>query len=202
MYYYSCSLQLWSATLSVVSSGICHRNKVNSIARLYQAPCLKDSMITISTSKNTRENHEYRSNNIHFWDYRAVCSALCGHTQLLTGLNHTFNASSRILAPDNYCRELIGIIIWQTCLVDTSRAAIARQEVCWQHGGWTIVVSVLIWRWMIFNSRLFHCKKQRCIFLKLVHCLNFFITNFVLFYSCTCWKRSAIHICNIHVFWM
>ena len=31
-----CSLALFSATVSVVSAGICHRNKVNSIAWLYR----------------------------------------------------------------------------------------------------------------------------------------------------------------------
>ena len=42
-----CSLELCSATHSMASSGICHRNKVNSIAWLYRGPWLEDSIIII-----------------------------------------------------------------------------------------------------------------------------------------------------------
>ena len=43
-----CSLALCSATVSVVSAGICHRNKVNSIAWLYRKAQPKDSIIYIT----------------------------------------------------------------------------------------------------------------------------------------------------------
>ena len=39
-----CSPELCSATVSVVSAGICHRNKVNSIAWLYRRAQPKDSI--------------------------------------------------------------------------------------------------------------------------------------------------------------
>ena len=42
-----CSLALCSATVSVVSAGICHRNKVNSIAWLYRRAQPKDSILYI-----------------------------------------------------------------------------------------------------------------------------------------------------------
>ena len=43
-----CSLALCSATVSGVSAGICHRNKVNSIAWLYRKAQPKDSIIYIT----------------------------------------------------------------------------------------------------------------------------------------------------------
>ena len=43
-----CSLALCSATVSVVSTGICHRNEVNSIAWLYRRAQPKDSIIYIT----------------------------------------------------------------------------------------------------------------------------------------------------------
>ena len=43
-----CSLALYSATVSVVSAGICHRNKVNSTAWLYRKAQPKDSIIYIT----------------------------------------------------------------------------------------------------------------------------------------------------------
>ena len=43
-----CSLALCSTTVSVVSAGICHRNKVNSIAWLYRKAQPKDSIIYIT----------------------------------------------------------------------------------------------------------------------------------------------------------
>ena len=42
-----CSLALCSTTASVVSAGICHRNKVNSIAWLYRKAQPKDSTFTL-----------------------------------------------------------------------------------------------------------------------------------------------------------
>ena len=42
------SLALCSTTVSVVSAGICHRNKVNSIAWLYRKAQPKDSIIYIT----------------------------------------------------------------------------------------------------------------------------------------------------------
>ena len=43
-----CSLALCSTTVSVVSAGICHRNKVNSIAWLHRKAQPKDSIIYIT----------------------------------------------------------------------------------------------------------------------------------------------------------
>ena len=42
-----CSLALCLVTVSVVSAGICHRNKVNSIAELYCRAQPKDSILYI-----------------------------------------------------------------------------------------------------------------------------------------------------------
>ena len=42
-----CSLALCSVTVSVVSAGICQRNKVNSIAELYRRAQPKDSIFYI-----------------------------------------------------------------------------------------------------------------------------------------------------------
>ena len=54
-----CSLALCSTTVSVVSAGICHRNKVNSIAELYRKAQPNDSIIYIALHYNYPYNCPY-----------------------------------------------------------------------------------------------------------------------------------------------
>ena len=131
-----CSLALCSATDSVVSAGICHRNKVSSIAWLYRRAQPKDSILYItlhySNGQTQKINFIWKSNGprihekfIYLGKFLFVwaCIAIFSSEMRLTG-SYFYNCEStreKVRSTIQWNRVSIVHLATEICLIEISK---------------------------------------------------------------------------------